>query len=111
VAGRAQICRLPDLEVYRDALAARVMASRSPHSDRSSVRAAHRRAADRGSRGRRVREVRRLGKRIVLALEDELFLVVHLMIAGRLSWLDQAAKAPARITLARLEFPRGTRSR
>ena len=58
--------------------------------------------------GKRVRGVRRLGKRIVLALEEELFLVLHLMIAGRLRWLEKGAKAPARITLALLEFPAGT---
>ena len=57
--------------------------------------------------GRTVLGLRRIGKRIVLALEDELFLVLHLMIAGRLRWLDQGAKAPARITLARFEFESG----
>jgi formamidopyrimidine-DNA glycosylase len=58
--------------------------------------------------GRRVRDVRRLGKRIVLALEGELFLVMHLMIAGRLRWLGAAERPPARITLALLEFAGGT---
>ena len=57
--------------------------------------------------GKRVERVRRLGKRIVLALESELFLVLHLMIAGRLRWLDPGAKPPARITLALLDFARG----
>jgi len=51
--------------------------------------------------------VRRLGKRIVLALDDDLFLVIHLMIAGRLRWLDARAKPPGRITLAILEFSSG----
>jgi formamidopyrimidine-DNA glycosylase len=55
-----------------------------------------------------VREILRIGKRIALAFDGELFLVVHLMIAGRLRWLEPGAKAPARITLARFEFPRGT---
>jgi len=54
-----------------------------------------------------VRDVRRLGKRIVLGLDDDLFLVIHLMIAGRLRWLDAVAKPPARITLAVLEFGNG----
>ena len=58
--------------------------------------------------GRRVRAVRRIGKRVVLALEGELFLVLHLMIAGRLRWLEHGERAPARITLARFEFPAGT---
>ena len=58
--------------------------------------------------GKRVRAVRRIGKRVVLALEEELFLVLHLMIAGRLRWLEQGERAPARITLALFEFPVGT---
>jgi len=56
--------------------------------------------------GRRVAGVRRLGKRIVVALEGGLFLVLHLMIAGRLQWLAGAAKA--RNTLARFELENGT---
>jgi formamidopyrimidine-DNA glycosylase len=57
--------------------------------------------------GRRVESVRRLGKRIVLALEGEYFLVLHLMIAGRLRWLGQGDRPPARITLALFDFPTG----
>ena len=48
-----------------------------------------------------------MGKRIVLALDGELFLVLHLMIAGRLRWLAASAKPPARITLAVFEFATG----
>ncbi|CAG1018234.1 partial putative formamidopyrimidine-DNA glycosylase-like protein, partial [Burkholderiaceae bacterium] len=58
--------------------------------------------------GRRVAGVERLGKRIVLALEGELFLVIHLMIAGRLRWLPAGAKPPGRISLAALVFDAGT---
>jgi formamidopyrimidine-DNA glycosylase len=58
--------------------------------------------------GKTVREVRRLGKRIILALGGELFLVLHLMIAGRLRWLEKGARPPARITLALFEFTSGT---
>jgi formamidopyrimidine-DNA glycosylase len=58
--------------------------------------------------GRQVRSVRRLGKRIVIAFEGDLFLVLHLMIAGRLRWLDRGGRPPARITLALLEFASGT---
>lgn len=57
--------------------------------------------------GKRVLDVRRVGKRIVLALEGDLFLVLHLMVAGRLRWLEPHAKPPARITLATFEFPAG----
>ena len=58
--------------------------------------------------GTKVTGVRRLGKRIVIALESELFLVLHLMIAGRLRWVGKDAKLPGRITLAAFEFPSGT---
>jgi len=58
--------------------------------------------------GRRVTGVERLGKRVVLALEGERWLVIHLMIAGRLRWLAPGAKTPARITLACFEFDTGT---
>jgi len=58
--------------------------------------------------GRKVVGLRRIGKRIVLALEGELFLVLHLMIAGRLRWLAERAKPPGRISLALLEFDSGT---
>ena len=49
-----------------------------------------------------------MGKRIVLELEDDLFLVVHLMIAGRLRWLDAGAKVPGKIGLAAFDFTNGT---
>jgi formamidopyrimidine-DNA glycosylase len=58
--------------------------------------------------GRTVRGLRRLGKRIVFELGDELFLVLHLMIAGRLLWRARGAKPPGRIGLAALDFPSGT---
>jgi formamidopyrimidine-DNA glycosylase len=58
--------------------------------------------------GKTVIGLRRVGKRIVIALEDELFLVLHLMIAGRLRWVGEGAKVPVRITLARFEFESGT---
>jgi len=57
--------------------------------------------------GRTVRGVARLGKRIVIELGGELYLVLHLMIAGRLRWLARKAKLPGRITLAAFEFPDG----
>jgi formamidopyrimidine-DNA glycosylase len=57
---------------------------------------------------KRVTELRRLGKRLVLGLEGELFLVVHLMIAGRLQWKEPGHSIPARIGLAAFEFDDGT---
>ncbi len=58
--------------------------------------------------GKGVRAVRRLGKRIVLELESDLFLVIHLMIAGRLRWLEPWAKPLGKIAQATLVFPDGT---
>jgi formamidopyrimidine-DNA glycosylase len=50
----------------------------------------------------------RIGKRIVFVFEDELFLVLHLMIAGRLHWRNKNFKIPAKIGLAAFDFPGGT---
>src|SRR6185312_2517205 len=58
--------------------------------------------------GLNVLRVERLGKRIVFVLETGLFLVVHLMIAGRFKWLDAGAKIPGKVGLAAFDFPTGT---
>jgi len=58
--------------------------------------------------GRTVIGVERLGKRIVLALDGDLFLVVHLMIAGRLRWKAAGAAVPGRVGLLALDFAHGT---
>lgn len=59
--------------------------------------------------GKRVKQLRRLGKRIVFALDDDLFLVLHLMVAGRLQWKpDPGAKVPGRVGLAAFDFDNGT---
>jgi formamidopyrimidine-DNA glycosylase len=58
--------------------------------------------------GRHVRALDRLGKRIVIELDDELFLVVHLMIAGRFRWRDVSARVPGKAGLAAFDFPNGT---
>jgi formamidopyrimidine-DNA glycosylase len=99
---------LPDVVVYCEALAARVRGETlervrlvNPFVLRTAVPP----LAD--AEGKRVRDVRRLGKQIVLALDGELFLVIHLMIAGRLRWLVSGVKPPGRITLAVLEFSSG----
>ena len=57
--------------------------------------------------GRRVADIRRLGKRIVIGFEADLHLVVHLMIAGRFRWLAPGAKPPGKISLAVFEFETG----
>jgi formamidopyrimidine-DNA glycosylase len=59
-------------------------------------------------RGRILHDVSRLGKRIVLAFEGGLFLVLHLMIAGRLRWRDPGAQIPGKVGLAAFDFPNGT---
>ena len=58
--------------------------------------------------GKKVLGLRRIGKRIVVELEGRLFLVLHLMIAGRLRWLASGAKPPGRISLAAFEFDDAT---
>jgi formamidopyrimidine-DNA glycosylase len=60
--------------------------------------------------GRAITDVRRMGKRIVLVFDDELFLVLHLMIAGRLRWREPSAKVgiSSRLLLAQFEFDHGT---
>ena len=100
---------LPDVALYCDALRARILGEplRGAHIVNPFVlRTAVPPLAD--LVGRRVIDVRRLGKRIVLAFEEDLYVVVHLMIAGRLRWLSEGRKPPARITLALLEFAAGT---
>jgi formamidopyrimidine-DNA glycosylase len=58
--------------------------------------------------GKRVIGLRRLGKRIVLALEGELFVVIHLMIAGRFRWRPPGTKLGGKLALAAFEFPGGS---
>jgi formamidopyrimidine-DNA glycosylase len=58
--------------------------------------------------GRKVVSLRRLGKRIVFGLEGDLFLVLHLMIAGRLHWKPRGARPPRKVGLAAFDFPTGT---
>jgi formamidopyrimidine-DNA glycosylase len=58
--------------------------------------------------GKTVLEIRRLGKRIVIGLEADLFLVIHLMIAGRFHWKALGAKVPAKVGLAAFDFATGT---
>jgi len=100
---------LPDLETYRDALTARL---RSQCLERTQIlnpfvlRTAVPPIAE--AAGKRVVEVRRLGKRLVVELDAQWFVVLHLMIAGRLRWLAAHAKPPARITLAVFEFGNGS---
>ena len=99
---------LPDITVYLDCLTPRILDQplerlivRNPFVLRSVSPA----VAE--VEGKRVQGLRRLGKRIVLALEDELFVVMHLMIAGRLRWRAPDAKIPTKLALASFQFPTG----
>jgi formamidopyrimidine-DNA glycosylase len=58
--------------------------------------------------GKRVKTLTRLGKQIVIGFEQDLFLIIHLMIAGRLQWKEIGAKVPGKIGLAAFDFPTGT---
>jgi formamidopyrimidine-DNA glycosylase len=100
---------LPDVVVYLEALEPRVLGRRL-----SGVRLLSPfvlRTVDppiTALRDRRVLTLGRMGKRIVLGFEDELFLVIHLMIAGRLRWGRPGMRAPGRIGLAAFDFDGGT---
>jgi formamidopyrimidine-DNA glycosylase len=59
-------------------------------------------------KGKRVLDLDRLGKRVVLGLEDELYIVIHLMIAGRFRWRKPGCKIPGRLGLAAFDFEDGT---
>jgi formamidopyrimidine-DNA glycosylase len=102
---------LPDIESYVEALRERVLGEPLVAVKLASPFLV--RTADpplREVEGRRVEAVRRLGKRIVLGLEGDLFLGLHLMIAGRLRWQASGGKKPSRTgtPLATFEFPKGT---
>src|SRR5277367_3468319 len=58
--------------------------------------------------GRTVRQLRRIGKRIAIGLDGDLWLVLHLMIAGRLHWRPPGAKVAGRQSLAAFDFPHGS---
>ena len=100
---------LPDVTVYVEALTARIVghtlrrvAIRGPFLLRSVSPPVE------AVQGKTVRQVRRVGKRIAIGLEDDLWLVLHLMIAGRLHWRESAPKLAARGPLAVFQFDSGT---
>ena len=100
---------IPDLAVYLERLAPLVLGEpleRVTICNPFVLRTVSPAVAE--AEGRRVIALRRLAKRIVMGLEGEIFVLMHLMIAGRLRWRAAGKKAPGRIALAALEFPRGT---
>ncbi|MDH3791694.1 MAG: hypothetical protein OES41_08110, partial [Rhodospirillales bacterium] len=100
---------LPDITVYIEALEKRVLGE--PLEGLRLANPFLLRSVDppiRSAEGRRVEGFRRLGKRIAIGLEGELWLVLHLMIAGRLHWQKPGAKLPGKRGLAGFDFPNGT---
>ncbi len=100
---------LPDITVYIEALEERVRGRRlqkirlaSPFLLRTAV------PPIKAAEGRAVTEIRRLGKRIAFGLEGDLWLVLHLMIAGRLHWKEAGAPLKGRVALAAFDFAEGT---
>jgi len=100
---------LPDIVLYLEALAPRVLnqpLERVRIGNPFLVRTPTPPIAD--AEGRRVVGLHRMGKRIVFVMEGDLFLVLHLMIAGRLRWRDRGAAIPGKVGLAAFDFPTGT---
>ena len=100
---------LPDVWIYREALEQRIVGRRLESAHIVAPFLLRTVEPPIGSAcGRRVTEVRRIGKRLAIGLEGELWLVLHLMIAGRLHWADAGAPLGRRAVLARLQFESGT---
>jgi formamidopyrimidine-DNA glycosylase len=100
---------LPDITVYLEALRPRIQGQVLQQVELASpflLRSVDPPLAE--FVGRPVRELRRLGKRIVWCFEGERFLVLHLMIAGRLHWKPPGARLPGKIGLAAFRFAGGT---
>jgi formamidopyrimidine-DNA glycosylase len=100
---------LPDVNVYVEQLTTRLVGQelrgvrlKSPFLLRTFA------PPLRSAFGKKVLAARRLGKRIVIALEDDLFLVVHLMIAGRFRWKPPGAAIPGKLGLASFDFETGS---
>src|SRR5438034_7567269 len=100
---------LPDIVAYITALEPRIVAQplqRVRLGNAFLLRTAHPPVAS--VEGRVVRELRRIGKRIAIGVEHDLWLVLHLMIAGRLHWRPAESKLAGRHSLAAFDFPNGS---
>jgi formamidopyrimidine-DNA glycosylase len=100
---------LPDIAAYISALEPRIVGEPLEHVRLASpflLRTVNPSVA--AIEGRKVRELRRIGKRIAIGLEDDFWLVLHLMIAGRLHWRAAAAKLGGRNQLASFDFLQGS---
>jgi formamidopyrimidine-DNA glycosylase len=100
---------LPDLSAYLTALEPRVVGQ--PLQGVTLARPFFLRSVDpplEAAIGRHVKRLRLLGKRIVFELEDDLYLVLHLVIAGRLRWRDPGTRPKSKVDQATFDFPEGT---
>jgi formamidopyrimidine-DNA glycosylase len=100
---------LPDVEVYLEALERRILGQALTGiriANPFVLRTVDPRPAELA--GRTAVGLRRVGKRIAMELEGGLFIVVHLMVAGRFRWLAAGAKVPGKIGLAAFDFANGT---
>jgi formamidopyrimidine-DNA glycosylase len=100
---------LPDITAYLTALESRIVGQPLVKVRMGSpflLRTADPPLAD--VYGRVVRELRRVGKRIAIGVDGDLWLVLHLMIAGRLHWRPAGAKLAGRRSLAAFDFPNGS---
>src|SRR5262252_8087891 len=99
---------LPDIAAYITALETRILGEPIEHIRLASpflLRTAEPPLS--AAEGKRVRELRRIGKRLAFGLENDLWLVLHLMIAGRLHWRATGASVSGRNQLAAFDFPKG----
>lgn len=100
---------LPDIEAYLFALRARILGQRLERARLESIFFLRTVQPPLSSvEGLAVRDLRRIGKRVAIGFEDELWLVIHLMIAGRLHWVAPNAKLAKRRTLAAFDFAEGS---
>jgi len=100
---------LPDITVYIESLEKRILGHTLEQiriTNPFLVRSVE--PPIRDTTGKRVTEIRRIGKRIAIGLEDDLWIVIHLMIAGRFRWLARGAKVPGKIGLAAFDFDDGS---
>ena len=100
---------LPDITIYLEALAPRIVGQpleRARIVSPSLLRTVTPPLS--AAEGRKVVGLRRLGKRIIWEMEGKIFLVFHLMIAGRFKWRPEGTKSPAKVGLASFDFPTGT---
>ena len=100
---------LPDISAYITALEARILGQTLEQVRLGSVFLL--RSVDpplNAAEGRTVRELRRIGKRIAIGVDDDIWLVLHLMIAGRLHWKPAGAKLAGRNALVAFDFPNGS---